>query len=334
MRSMEFSGRTVDEAIFHGLNEMGLTIDEVEIETLQSETKGIFGLGSKMAVVRLTERETPVVPDMEQYKKHEHDGERPPRRDRRERDGRRAPREDGESREERDRRAAEEADARYGYSEELAKDLPAAIFLRELLEKMGVEARVLAANTEAGLRLRIDSESMGLLIGRRGETLDAIQYLARMVENKGTQGYKRVSINVGNYREKREAALQARAKKDAARVLRTGRSLTLEPMNPYERRIIHTAIQEIEGVTSYSTGVDLDRRVIIASENAPKNAHGDRRDNRRGRGGRGDRPRREPYVPDIAADREKKNDVAGVSLYGKIEVKKDAAEEASDTTEA
>ena len=74
--------------------------------------------------------------------------------------------------------------------------------------------------------------------------------------------------------------------------------------------------------------------MIIASENAPKNAHGDRRDNRRGRGGRGDRPRREPYVPDIAADREKKNDVAGVSLYGKIEVKKDAAEEASDTTEA
>ena len=219
------------------------------------------------------------------------------------------------------------------YADYVGEDIKIRQLLSTGLERAGI-SRVNIERTRDRVRVDIRTARPGIVIGRRGETLDAIQYLARMVENKGIQGYKRVSINVGNYREKREAALQALAKKDAARVLRTGRSLTLEPMNPYERRIIHTAIQEIEGVTSYSTGVDLDRRVIIASENAPKNAHGDRRDNRRGRGGRGDRPRREPYVPDIAADREKKNDVAGVSLYGKIEVKKDVAEEASDTTEA
>ena len=120
----------------------------------------------------------------------------------------------------------------------------------------------------------------------------------------------------------------ALAKKDAARALRTGRSVHLEPMNPYERRIIHTAIQGIEGVTSYSTGVDLDRRVIIAPENAPRNPKGDkgdyRRNDRRDRRDRHDRPKREPYVPEIAADREKHSDAAGVSRYGKIEVKKDA----------
>lgn len=266
MRSMEFSGRTVDEAIFHGLNEMGLTIDEVEIETLQSETKGIFGLGSKMAVVRLTERETPVVPDMEQYKKHEHDGERPPRRDRRERDGRRAPREDGESREERDRRAAEEADARYGYSEELAKDLPAAIFLRELLEKMGVEARVLAANTEAGLRLRIDSDSMGLLIGRRGETLDALQYLVSLHVNRGAKEYQRITLDTEGYRTRREETLTRLARKTAAQVRASGRSVAMEPMNPYERRILHSALQGFRGVTTYSEGEEPNRHVVIAPE--------------------------------------------------------------------
>mgnify|MGYP000146358723 CR=1 FL=1 len=89
-------------------------------------------------------------------------------------------------------------------------------------------------------------DDYGIVIGRRGETLDAIQYLARMVANRGVSGYKRVSINIGNYREKRKGALVSLAKKDAARAVRTGRNITLEPMNPYERRIIHTAVQEVE----------------------------------------------------------------------------------------
>lgn len=199
-------------------------------------------------------------------------------------------------------------------------------YIASVVKGLGLEkCEIQVFEAEGEVLFELDcGADYGIVIGRRGETLDAIQYLARMVENKGHQGYRRVSINVGNYREKREAALAALAKKDAARALRTGRSVHLEPMNPYERRIIHTAIQGIEGVTSYSTGMDLDRRVIIAPENAPKNAKSDRGDYRRNdRRDRRDRPKREPYVPEISADREKHSDAAGISRYGKIEVKKD-----------
>ncbi len=208
-------------------------------------------------------------------------------------------------------------------------------YIVSMVKALGIaECAIQTFDSEEEVLFELEcGEDYGIVIGRRGETLDAIQYLARMVENKGRQGYKRVSINVGNYREKREAALTALAEKDAARVLRTGRSLALEPMNPYERRIIHTAIQGIEGVTSYSTGMDLDRRVIIAPEGAPRNTRGGRSDYRRDsrdnrdRRDRRDRPKREPYVPEISQTREKHSDAAGISRYGKIEVKKDNAAE-------
>lgn len=162
-------------------------------------------------------------------------------------------------------------------------------------------------------------DDYGIVIGRRGETLDAIQYLARMVANKGIHGYKRVSINVGNYREKRVAVLVSLAKKTAIRAVKTGRNITLEPMNPYERRIIHTAVQEVKGATSYSTGVDLERRVIIAPENGGRGNYGYRD---RNRNSRDRRPKKEAYVPEVSENREKKSDYSGASLYGKIEVKK------------
>ncbi len=205
-------------------------------------------------------------------------------------------------------------------------------YIVSLIKALGIEnCTIQSFDGEDEVLFELEcGEDYGIVIGRRGETLDAIQYLARMVENKGRQGYKRVSINVGNYREKREATLVTLAGKDAARVLRTGKSMALEPMNPYERRIIHTAIQGIEGVTSYSTGMDLDRRVIIAPEGAPRNFRGGRNDYRRDnrdRRDRRDRPKREPYVPEISETREKHSDAAGISRYGKIEVKKDAPAE-------
>lgn len=184
------------------------------------------------------------------------------------------------------------------------------------MEKCNIE--VFADDEEICFELDC-GDDYGLVIGRRGETLDAIQYLARMVASKGIQGYKRVSINVGNYREKRAAVLVALAKKTATRAVKSGRNIALEPMNPYERRIIHTAVQEIKGATSFSTGVDLDRRVIIAPENGGRNGYGykDRNRNSRDR-----RPKKEAYVPEISENREKKSDYSGASLYGKIEVKK------------
>ena len=175
----------------------------------------------------------------------------------------------------------------------------------------------------------------GALIGRRGETLDAIQYLLRLSVNKGLSDdkHRKVSVNVGNYREKRNENLRQLAAKNARTVLKYGRNVALEPMNPYERRIIHTAIQQIEGVTSFSTGVDSGRRVIIALEegvsptNPSKGGGYGKRDNYRGGGNRGGGNRRggggggyrkkEAYQP--AVTREPRKDSAG-SLYGKIEI--------------
>ena len=283
MRSMEFSGRTVDEAIFRGLTEMGVTIDEVEIETLQMETKGLFGIGAKEAVVRLTEREVPLVMEMEQvFRKEEANAAaRRDSRDGRPRRDNRPPR-DERDRRDRGRRSDDRRDngddvpasdlpvVNYDYSLELAANTPCAVFLGELLEKMGVSAKVLAAQTDNGLRLCIDADTMGLLIGRRGETLDALQYIVSLYANKGRkdkdEGYLRVTLDTEGYRSRREETLCRLARKNALRVRQTGRAVAMEPMNPYERRVLHSALQGFRGVSTHSEGEEPNRHVVITPE--------------------------------------------------------------------
>ena len=301
------SASTIEEAKAAAMLELGLTEDDdFHYEVLKMPTKKILGLfGGSPAEVKVSVE----VPDA------------PAKKEKAKKEQKSAPKAEKSA----EAKTVEKPDFKPSDAHE-----ETAQYIASVVKGLGLaDCKIQAYEAEDEVLFELDcGEDYGIVIGRRGETLDAIQYLARMVENKGHQGYRRVSINVGNYREKREAALIALAKKDAARALRTGRSVHLEPMNPYERRIIHTAIQGIEGVTSYSTGVDLDRRVIIAPENAPRNPKGDkgdyRRNDRRDRRDRHDRPKREPYVPEIAADREKHSDAAGVSRYGKIEVKKDA----------
>lgn len=265
---MEFSGRNIDEAIFHGLNEMGLTIDEVVTEIVQKESKGIFGIGAKNAIVRLTEREVPVVPDFEAERAaaHEHKADRP-KRDNGERRERKQ-RGEKPKRENAARREKEPEAPAIAYSEELAKENDAAIFLTELLKQMKIEATVEAAETEDGLRLNIVSSTDGLLIGRRGETLDAIQYIVSLYMNKDRKenGYRRVSVDTEGYRARREETLRRLARKNAAQVARTGRSVAMEPMNPYERRVLHSALQGFKGVTTHSEGEEPNRRVIITPD--------------------------------------------------------------------
>lgn len=270
MRSMEFSGRNIDEAIFHGLNEMGLSIDEVDTEIVQKESKGLFGIGAKNAIVRLTEREVPVVPDFEAERAaaHERKSERPKREgERRERSDRK-PRSDRNKREGGERREKQPDAPAIAYSEELAKENDAAIFLSDLLRNMKIEATVEAAETEDGLRLNILSATDGLLIGRRGETLDALQYIVSLYMNKDRKenGYRRVSVDTEGYRARREETLRRLARKNAAQVARTGRSVAMEPMNPYERRVLHSALQGFKGVTTHSEGEEPNRRVIITPD--------------------------------------------------------------------
>ncbi len=274
MRSMEFSGRTVDEAIFHGLNEMGVTIDQVDIITVQSESKGIFGFGARNAIVRLVERETPVVPDFSAINEERRE-QREERRERRDRkDDRRDGRGRGDKRSDRRReqpREEKEAAApaeELPYSKELAEELDSAKFLQELLNRMGVNGTVSAFENEEGIKLKIDSDTDGLLIGRRGETLDALQYIVSLYENKDRKenGYRRISIDTEGYRARREDTLRRLARRNALKVAKSGRSFAMEPMNPYERRVIHSALQSFRGVTTHSEGEEPNRRVIITPE--------------------------------------------------------------------
>lgn len=171
----------------------------------------------------------------------------------------------------------------------------AAAYLDSILKGMGVSGTTIAIKEEENAcTLSLEGEDLGFIIGRRGDTLDALQYLTGLVANRVDNAYYRVTIDIGNYREKREQALIGLAKKVAGQAARTGRRTSLEPMNPYERRIIHTAVQEVEGVTSWSVGSEPNRHVVIGpSDDNPAKAKAPRSgSSRSGRGGRGPRPAR------------------------------------------
>ena len=171
-------------------------------------------------------------------------------------------------------------------------------YITTVLSGLGcTDINVKVAPFDGGATVILAGEGLGVVIGHRGETLDALQYLASLAANNGN-GYFKVSIDIGNYRERREKTLISLAHRMAGQVLRTGRNRSLEPMNPYERRIIHTAIQGIDGVSSHSVGEGDRRHIVITSDNpvsrAPKKAS----------------------AP--AENREPKKDSAALPLYGKI----------------
>ena len=315
-RTSEASGRSIDEAIFKGLKELEISIDEVEIDIIQHESKGILGIGAKPAIVKLIEREPEDIslpeylrPEYQERERRERRDRREPRQDNRDRRGRRdrGPREEreaapqsdmretqaeaagtmevieteiiekpAESRERRDRRGRSRRDRdnrpRYqakeppeGFTEEAAEGNQAADFVKGLLERMHVDGTVLANVGEDGVRLYIDKSTMGMLIGHRGETLDAMQYLTSLAVNRNRKqdGYTRISIDTEGYREKREETLARLAKRIANQVKATGRPRTLEPMNPYERRVLHATLQNNPYVATRSEGEEPNRRVVI-----------------------------------------------------------------------
>ncbi len=202
----------------------------------------------------------------------------------------------------------------------IAADSPAGkavAYIKSALGAIGCEnITIKVANKENGSLITLDGEDLNVIIGRRGETLDALQYLCCLAANNGG-GHYRISLNIGNYREKREETLIILAKRISAQVLKTGKSRSLEPMNPYERRIIHTAVQGIDGVVSTSFGEGSGRRVVISVEGAEvKPPHfNDRNDRRRGGYSGNSRPRNQAVAS--APSREPKKD-SDMPLYGKI----------------
>ena len=177
-------------------------------------------------------------------------------------------------------------------------------YLRKVLAGLGVEDfRISVTEQENGCIISLEGENLGFIIGRRGETLDALQYLTGLVANRADSAYYRVTLDIGNYREKREQALVSLARRLGGQTARTGRRNLLEPMNPYERRIIHTTVQQMEGVVSWSVGSEPNRHVIIgpSDDNPNKDKGGDRGERRgrgRGRGNGGSRGERRPRRDD------------------------------------
>lgn len=182
-------------------------------------------------------------------------------------------------------------------------------YIISVLSAMGCEnITVKAAESDNSVYLQLDGDKLGVVIGRRGETLDALQYLTSLSAHK-EGGFLKVTLNIGNYREKRERTLTALASKVAAQVLSTGRNRTLEPMNPYERRIIHTAIQEIPGVESNSIGEGDNRRIVVSAIGSDKKG-GKPRNNKVGN--------RKVSNTVAAPAREPKTDSTSVPLYGRL----------------
>ena len=162
-------------------------------------------------------------------------------------------------------------------------------FLMDVTDRMGVKVDVYVDDSKAdNLSIHMIGDTLGILIGRRGETLDALQYLTSLQVNKGREGYIRVTLDTENYRAKREDSLRRLAQRMANRAVKTGRKVVLEPMNPYERRVLHTALQNHPAVTTHSEGEEPNRRVVIMLKNQPERAEksaekpqGDRPNNRR-----------------------------------------------------
>lgn len=202
MKSIESVGKTIEEAIQAGLEELGKKRDQVEVKIVEIPSKGFLGfIGSKAAKVRLTIVDNP------------------------------------------------EEDVRN--------------FLRDLFEGMDLEVQVEIERKGDTLNIYLEGPNMGVIIGRRGQTLDAVQYLASLVVNKGKEDYLKVFIDTENYRKKREETLVKLANKMARKVRKIGKAITLEPMNPYERRIIHSTLQGNPFVQTYSEGEEPFRKVAI-----------------------------------------------------------------------
>ncbi len=264
-KSVEFRGKTTDEALASGLKQLGLERDDVSVEIVERGKKGVFGIGAVDAVVRVTyeapgEEPAPAPVKAEAPKAAPTPKAAP------------APKAQPAPRPE-PVRAAQPAPAP-AKPEAPKTPLPKAEgtqaerteqFLTGLLERMGVQAEMEISPREGGgLDVQLTGSGIGAVIGRRGETLDAIQHLINYAVNRGGDRKDHINVDAEHYRAKREESLVHLAEKMAAKAVKYKRSMALEPMNSYERHVIHTALQDYEGVTTSSIGMEPNRRVVVS----------------------------------------------------------------------
>ena len=281
MKEIIKKARNVEQAIELACQELGASRDQVEFEIIDLPKRGFLGLRNIPAKVRVYLEEPEPV-------KQEIKAEPAPVRERKldkparpvqqksapkveSKRKKQAPKQSSDKPKEKPKTSTPQKQSAaalqfVSMSEVDGKAKAAADYVHNVLEEIGVTAEITVAFTENGILLRLTGEGLGVVIGRRGETLDALQYLSGLVANRLEGDYMRVTIDSGNYREKREHTLEQLAKKLSASAIRYGRPSTLEPMNPYERRIIHSTVSNIEGVSSSSVGEEPNRRVVITPD--------------------------------------------------------------------
>lgn len=249
--SMDFSekwGTDIDTAVELALADLKLTIDEVDVTVLEEPSRGFFGIGSKLALVRVEKKKTQEVKEPEKKEKKTVE-----KAEKAQTQKTATPKK-------------EETKKEIEVKEENlvpCEDHEALRFLKEVIKEMGLDLDITAKKSENSLYLDIQGKDSGTIIGKRGQTLDAIQYLTSLVANKESEVYTRVVVDAENYRAKREKTLEALANRLANKVVKTKRSVKLEPMNPYERKVIHAALHDHPKVVTRSEGQDPYRRVVI-----------------------------------------------------------------------
>lgn len=346
------TGKTVEEAIEAAYEKAGVDREYVTVEIIERPKKKFFGLKTVPATAKAiidedywnkmfgvkekkaeapkkkkeTREQKPKVekPVQEQPKKQEPKQEKPKKEQKPQQPKKQEPKKEVKSAEAKIEEAPKEEVKVLAPEVLERKGSDAANYIKEVLTALGYpEAEVTYTQKDGMIVLQLSGDEMGAVVGRRGDNLDAMQYLASLVANKSEGSYVRVVLDIDDYRSKREASLRAYARKTAANAVKSGHSITLEPMNPYERRIVHSTVQTVSGATSKSIGSEPNRRVVISPIEGAK-PRGERkfRDNkgerRNGKGNRAPRESQKVIVP--PSNEPPKNDATSLSLYGRIDL--------------
>ncbi|CUX26487.1 RNA-binding cell elongation regulator Jag/EloR [Clostridium sp. C105KSO13] len=246
--SIRVSAKTVDDAITEAMIQLSVTSDRLEYEVIEKGSSGFLGIGMKQAVIEARRKPEPVKDEPETQKKEDdYKKNQEPVKEIKKSENT-AP----------VKHETELAEVKDGTREAVVS------FLGDTLKAMGMTVKLKSeVDSDGAFGVEMSGDNMGILIGKRGQTLDALQYLANRVANKNQEGYVRVKLDTENYRSRREETLKNLAKNIAYKVKRSRRPVSLEPMNPYERRIIHAALQSDPYVTTHSEGEEPYRKVVI-----------------------------------------------------------------------
>lgn len=275
--SIRVSAKTLDDAITEALIQLGVTSDRLEYEVIEKGSAGFLGIGMKQAVIEAWKKEEKepeediekIIREEMSLKPEKNEEKAEPKKEKSQTAKKEKPAKEKAKAEKEKKETEPEVSAPVKEKQELAKVEEQTIkaveeFVQDTLKAMNMEVEIVSSIDEDGaLCVDMKGEHMGILIGKRGQTLDALQYLANRVANKHQDGYVRVKLDTENYRARREETLRHLAKNIAFKVKRTRRAVSLEPMNPYERRIIHAALQSDPHVTTHSEGEEPYRKVVV-----------------------------------------------------------------------